>query len=62
MYFLRLLCSVSPSENYKAVLRYRNNKQFLEIWQKDNLNRCVDLELAGVHGEVYTEGNYYKYK
>ncbi|KAK9873204.1 hypothetical protein WA026_021437 [Henosepilachna vigintioctopunctata] len=45
----------SPSEKYRAVLRETEEKQYLEIWQHQNLFRTVDLSAIDVHGKVYTD-------
>ncbi|KAL3268614.1 hypothetical protein HHI36_007720 [Cryptolaemus montrouzieri] len=53
-----LLYSSSPSEKYRAVLREADEKQYLEIWQQQNLFRTVDLNTLNVHGKVYCDGDF----
>lgn len=54
-----LLSSTSPSEKFRAVIRRLENKddkkQFLEIWDRGKLLRCVDLNSLDIHGDVYTD-------
>lgn len=52
----RLLSAISPSEKYRAVLRDIESKQYLEVWQKQNLTRNIDLTALDVHGQVYADG------
>lgn len=56
-----LLFSASPSEKFKAVLRENDEKQFLEIWQQENLYRTVDLNILDIHGKVYCDGDFYTF-
>ncbi|XP_044753157.1 acylamino-acid-releasing enzyme-like [Coccinella septempunctata] len=53
-----LLSCVSPSERFKAVLRESDEKQYLEIWEHQNLYRTVDLNLLDLHGKVYCDGEF----
>ncbi|EFA09948.1 acylamino-acid-releasing enzyme [Tribolium castaneum] len=52
------LSTISPSEKYKAVLRTSNDKQFIEVWQNQNLTKIVDLNALDIHGDVYTDGEF----
>ncbi|XP_023024331.2 acylamino-acid-releasing enzyme [Leptinotarsa decemlineata] len=49
------LSKTSFSEKFRAVLRENDNKQFLEIWQNNNVVRTVDLSALDVHGSVYSD-------
>ncbi|RZC35335.1 acylamino-acid-releasing enzyme, partial [Asbolus verrucosus] len=53
-----LLTATSPSEKLKAVLKSSNEKQYLEIWQNQNLTKSVDLNALDIHGDVYTDGEF----
>lgn len=55
--FFRSLSITSPSEDLRAVLRTVNDKQYIEIWRKENLVKVVDLNALEVHGDVYTDSN-----
>lgn len=59
MYFIlpRSLSITSPSEDLRAVLRTVSDKQYIEIWRKQNLVKVVDLNAIEVHGDVYTDSN-----
>ncbi|XP_049824230.1 acylamino-acid-releasing enzyme-like isoform X2 [Aethina tumida] len=50
-----VLTSTSASEQFRAVLKEQNSKQFLEVWQKSSLIRCVNLNELDVHGNVYSD-------
>lgn len=57
----RLLCSFSPSEKYRAVLRTDGNdaspkKQYLEIWRRNQMVYNFDVAAFDVHGEIYADG------
>lgn len=54
----RLLSTIAPSENSRAVLRELESKQYLEVWQNNKLIRNVDLAALELHGNVYTDGNF----
>lgn len=60
--FSRQLSVISPSEKYRAVLRSSNDKQFIEVWQNENLSKIVDLNALDIHGDVYADGTNVKIK
>lgn len=47
---------MAPSENFRAVLRELESKQYLEVWENSKLIRNVDLAALELHGNVYTDG------
>ncbi|KAG2471177.1 ACPH enzyme, partial [Polypterus senegalus] len=54
----QLLSSYSPSGKLKAVIREKQEKQFLEIWGENGLLRSTDLSTQNVHGKVYGSGQF----
>ncbi|XP_044731633.1 acylamino-acid-releasing enzyme-like isoform X2 [Chrysoperla carnea] len=61
-----LLCATSPSRKYTAILRDDQNskadKQILEIWDEKSMFRTVDLAALDLHGNVYTDGEFYTFE
>ncbi|KAL4719687.1 hypothetical protein ACJJTC_003008, partial [Scirpophaga incertulas] len=58
-----LLSAISPQESYKAVIREEkeskdSKKQYLEVWQKNNLIHSVNLTALDIHGDVYADGEF----
>ncbi|XP_051777320.1 S9 family peptidase isoform X1 [Erpetoichthys calabaricus] len=54
----QLLSCYSPSGKLKAVIREKQEKQFLEIWGENGLQRSTDLSAQNVHGKVYGSGQF----
>ncbi|XP_028027896.1 acylamino-acid-releasing enzyme-like isoform X1 [Bombyx mandarina] len=58
-----LLSAVSPNETYRAVIREERNqkdlkKQYLEVWSKNHLAHCIDLNALDLHGDVYADSEF----
>ncbi|KAJ8927445.1 hypothetical protein NQ314_020115 [Rhamnusium bicolor] len=51
----RVLSRNSASEKFRAVLRENDSKQYLEIWQDNNILRTVDVVASDIHGPVYSD-------
>lgn len=58
-----MLSTFSEDEQYKAILRKvtvdNTSKQFIEIWDRQHLLKNYDLSVYDVHGDIYTDGNFY---
>ncbi|KAJ8978652.1 hypothetical protein NQ317_019088 [Molorchus minor] len=50
-----LLSRNSATEKFRAVLRENDSKQYIEVWQNQNIIRTVDLAALDVHGSVYSD-------
>ncbi|XP_058810683.1 acylamino-acid-releasing enzyme-like isoform X4 [Phymastichus coffea] len=61
-----LLTTFSKDEKLKAILRdvtvEGKSKQFIEIWDKQCLNKSYDLSAFDVHGDVYTEPTFHAFQ
>ncbi|XP_042195485.1 acylamino-acid-releasing enzyme [Callorhinchus milii] len=58
-----LLSRESPSGSLRAVLREHTNKkgeekQFLEIWNRNSKEKSIDLTSLDKHGKVYEDGQF----
>ncbi|XP_034830331.1 acylamino-acid-releasing enzyme-like isoform X2 [Maniola hyperantus] len=60
-----LLTSISPKENFKAVVREEKDdkdgakkKFFLEVWSSTSLKHSIDLTALDIHGDVYTDSEF----
>lgn len=53
-----IVSKISSSERFRAVIREVDEKQFLEIWNKQCLFRSVDLTTLDVHGKIYSDAEF----
>lgn len=60
------MITISTSGTFRAVLKdlVRNgvSKQYIEIWDSTTKLDCLDLDNAGMHGQVYKKGTFFSFQ